>query len=52
MPTLEHFYKIRPTLIEALAHAIEEKLKEMGPRAKGISWFSSTAAEHPENKQA
>lgn len=37
------FLAIRDELTEKLANAIEVKLREMGDRAKGITWFSSIA---------
>mgnify|MGYP001428704914 CR=1 FL=1 len=41
----EGFKLIKAELTEKLANAIQAKLEEMGDDAKGISWFSSIAAE-------
>lgn len=43
------FQQIKAELTEQLAQAIGATLVEMGDDVKGISWFSSSAAEHPKN---
>ncbi len=48
--TTEQFNQLRPTLTANLAAAFEQQMTTMGPdKMKGVSWFSSTAAQHPEN---
>lgn len=44
--THQEFLAIKDKLTAALAEGIKVKLTEMGDRAKGISWFSSKAADY------
>lgn len=50
--TLQQFEAVRPQLTANLAAAFEQQMHTMGPeKMKGVSWFSSTAAQHPENRR-
>lgn len=46
---IDDFMKHKESLTAALANAIENTLIDMGEDAKGISWFSSIAHNHPKN---
>ena len=47
--THEQFKAIAPDLTQKLAAAFEAKLIAMGDDIKGITWFCSTAHQHPKN---
>ena len=46
---IDDFMKHKESLTADLANAIERTLIDMGENAKGISWFSSSAHNHPKN---